>query len=65
MAATWREILYGVVFVAMHYTQLDAVMDTLKENQTENIVFVGNNVRARDFAASLPEIRWLLWQMVS
>ncbi len=30
MAATWREILYDVVFVAMRYTQLDAVMDTLK-----------------------------------
>lgn len=49
------EDLYDVIFVAMRYTQLDAVMDTLKENQTKNIVFVGNNVRARAFAVSLPE----------
>ena len=49
------EDLYDVIFVAMRYTQLDAIMDTLKANQTKNIVFVGNNVRARALAASLTE----------
>lgn len=49
------EDLYDVIFVAMRYTQLDAIMDTLKANQSKNIVFVGNNVRARALAASLPE----------
>lgn len=48
------EDLYDVIFVAMRYTQLDAIMDTLKANQTKNIVFVGNNVNAGAFAASLP-----------
>ena len=46
---------YDVIFVVMRYTQLDAIMDTLKANQTKNIVFVGNNVHAGAFAASLPE----------
>ena len=49
------EDLYDVIFVAMRYTQLDAIMDTLKANQTKNIVFVGNNVRAMARAASLTE----------
>ena len=44
--------LYDVIFVVMRCTQLDAIMDTLRENRTKNIVFVGNNVQAR---ALLPE----------
>ena len=39
----------------MRCTQLDAIMDTLRENRTKNIVFVGNNVQARALAAALPE----------
>ncbi len=45
---------YDVIFVVLRYTQLDAIMDTLRANPTENIVFVGNNVRARAFAEALP-----------
>ena len=47
--------LYDVIFVVMRCTQLDAIMDTLRENRTKNIVFVGNNVQARALAAALPE----------
>ena len=46
---------YDVIFVVMRYTQVGAIMDTLRANGTKNIVFVGNNVRARALAASLPE----------
>ena len=46
---------YDVIFVVMRYTQIDAILDVLRANQTKNIVFVGNNVRARALAAALPE----------
>lgn len=46
---------YDVIFVVLRYTQLDSALDTLRENQTKNIVFVGNNVRPRALAATLPE----------
>ena len=46
---------YDVIFVVLRYTQLDSILDTLRANQTKNIVFVGNNVRADALAASLPE----------
>ena len=49
------EEIYDVIFVVLRYTQLDSALDTLRANQTKNIVFVGNNVRARALAASLPE----------
>ena len=49
------EEIYDVIFVVLRYTQLDSALDTLRENQTKNIVFVGNNVRARALVASLPE----------
>ncbi|HAB00600.1 MAG TPA: ketopantoate reductase family protein [Ruminococcaceae bacterium] len=49
------EDVYDVIFVVVRYTQLEAIMDTLRENKTENLVFVGNNVRAEAIAASLPE----------
>ena len=45
---------YDVIFVVLRYTQLDSALDTLRENQTKNIVFVGNNVRSRALAAALP-----------
>lgn len=47
--------LYDVIFVAVRYTQLESVLDTLHSNKTKNIVFVGNNVRASAFAESLPD----------
>ena len=49
------EDVYDVIFVVLRYTQLDAILDTLRANGTRNIVFVGNNVRAGALAASLPE----------
>ena len=45
---------YDVVFVAVRYTQIASVIDALQANQTKNIVFVGNNVRASETAARLP-----------
>ncbi|MFQ7419202.1 MAG: ketopantoate reductase family protein [Blautia massiliensis (ex Durand et al. 2017)] len=49
------EEIYDVIFVVLRYTQLDSALDTLRANQTKNIVFVGNNVQARALAAALPE----------
>ena len=46
---------YDVIFVVLRYTQIDSVLDTLRANRTKNIVFVGNNVRARALAALLPD----------
>ena len=46
---------YDVIFVVVSYTQIDSILDALRANGTKNIVFVGNNVRARALAASLPE----------
>lgn len=46
---------YDVIFVVLRYTQLDSILETLRTNQTKNIVFVGNNVRADAIAVSLPE----------
>ena len=45
---------YDVIFVVTRCTQLDSVRETLLANPTENLVFVGNNVRADALAASLP-----------
>ena len=47
--------IYDVIFVAVRYTQLETVIDILKANGSQNIVFVGNNVRARETADRLPE----------
>ena len=46
---------YDVIFVVTRYTQIPSVTETLRENKTKNIVFVGNNVRAKELAESLPE----------
>ncbi|HBJ18930.1 MAG TPA: ketopantoate reductase family protein [Clostridiales bacterium] len=48
------EDLYDVIFVVVRYTQIDGILPTLRENPTKNIVFVGNNVRARALSDSLP-----------
>lgn len=45
---------YDVIFVVVRYTQIDSVTDILRANKTKNIVFVGNNVRAKELAESLP-----------
>ncbi|MDY2844953.1 MAG: 2-dehydropantoate 2-reductase N-terminal domain-containing protein [Eubacteriales bacterium] len=41
---------YDVIFVVVRYTQIESVMDSLLKNKTKNIVFVGNNVRAKEIA---------------
>ena len=46
---------YDVIFVVLRYTQLASILDTLRSNPAKNIVFVGNNVRAKALAAALPE----------
>ena len=46
---------YDVIFAVVRYTQLDAIMETLRANQTKTVVFVGNNVSAAATAAKLPE----------
>ena len=46
---------YDVIFVVLRYTQLDAILNTLRANPTKNIVFVGNDVHASALSASLPE----------
>ena len=46
---------YDVIFVVVRYTQIESILDALQGNRTKNIVFVGNNVRANELAASLPE----------
>ena len=43
------------IFVTVRYTQIDSILEALRANRTKNIVFIGNNVRAKALAASLPE----------
>ena len=45
----------SVTFVALRYTQLDDIIHILRSNGTKNIVFVGNNVRARYYRDQLPD----------
>lgn len=46
---------YDVVFAAVRYTQIDDVLETLRASKAEYIIFLGNNVRAPEVAARLPE----------
>ena len=46
---------YDVIFVVLRYTQLDSILETLRANRTKNLVFVGNDVRARVLSDALPE----------
>ena len=46
---------YDVIFITLRYTQLESILDILRSNKTKNIVFVGNNVRAKDLSETLPE----------
>ena len=43
------------IFVVLRYMQIDSIPDALRSNPTQNIIFVGNNVRARAIAASQPK----------
>ena len=46
---------YDVIFAVVRYTQIDSILDALRANATQNIVFVGNDVRTRALTDSLPE----------
>lgn len=46
---------YDVIFVVVRYTQIGSVLDMLRASRAQSIVFVGNNVRAAEIAALLPE----------
>ena len=50
-----REDIYDVIFVCVRYTQLDLMIKTLKNNLSENIVFIGNNANAEKTAESLAD----------
>ena len=50
-----RDNEFDVIFVCLRYTQLQSIMDTLKNNLTKNIVFIGNNVDAEGFAKALSD----------
>ncbi len=48
-----QEDVYDAIFVAMRYTQLDSVVPILTENASKNIVLIGNNLSAREYAGKL------------
>lgn len=50
-----RDALYDVIFVCLRYTQLPVIIETLKENQSERVVFIGNNMAAQSIAEALPD----------
>ncbi len=47
--------IYDVIFVTIRYTQINSIIETLRKNQTKNIVFVGNNTRANETALLLSD----------
>ena len=49
------EDAYDVIFVAVRYTQIEAILETLRASRAKTMIFVGNNVRASETAALLPE----------
>ena len=49
------EDAYDVIFVAVRYTQIETILDALRASRAKTIIFVGNNVRAAETAALLPE----------
>lgn len=46
---------YDVIFVAVRYTQIEDVLETLRANKSKNIVFVGNNLRTKELSEALSE----------
>ena len=49
------EDAYDVIFVAVRYTQIETILETLRASLAKTMIFVGNNVRASETAALLPE----------
>ena len=45
--------VYDVIFVVMRYTQLDSILPALKQNASENIALIGNNLSAEEYAGKL------------
>jgi 2-dehydropantoate 2-reductase len=50
-----KEDNYDVIFVVVRYTQIESVLPNLNANVSQNIVFVGNNVSAKELVQKLPE----------
>lgn len=50
---------YDVIFVAMQYTQISAILPCLRANCSETVVLIGNNMTAEQVAAQLPDKRVL------
>lgn len=46
---------YDVIFVAVRYTQIGNIIDTLRASRAKTIIFVGNNVHAPETVALLPD----------
>ena len=46
---------YDVIFVAVRYTQIETILETLRASRAKTMIFVGNNVRASETAALLLE----------
>ncbi len=46
--------LYDVIFIAARCTQIPEITGILSQNRSENLVFVGNNVRTEKLVDSLP-----------
>ena len=44
---------YDVVFVVMQYTQLDSIAPILLKNVSQNIIFIGNNMEAKEYEQKL------------
>ena len=44
-----------VIFVAVRYTQIGNIIDTLRASRAKTIIFVGNNAHAPETAALLPD----------
>ena len=44
---------YDIIFLCLRYTQLASILETIRNNVTKNIVFIGNNMDAEGFASKL------------
>lgn len=50
-----KDDVYDVIFVVMQYSQINEILPILRENKSKNIVFVGNNLKAREYEQMFPE----------
>ncbi len=47
--------IYDVIFVVVRYTQVDSVVQALNNNDSKNIVFVGNNLKTDELKKALSD----------